>query len=71
MTSALRHLAHGPHPRIALEAFTRFRSLVATGLLTEAEAKRIIARSTTCAGVPEDEANQTIARAFAAAKRKT
>jgi hypothetical protein len=67
MNHTLRRIALGPHPELALTAFTRFRRVVETGLMTEEQALQSIVAS---ANIPETEASETITRAFDPARRK-
>jgi len=66
MNPTLRRIANSLHPDLALTAFTRFRRLVATGLMTEEQALQSIVASS---GIPEAEAIETVRNAFEQAKR--
>jgi len=68
MNPTLLRLANGPHPNLALSAFIRFRNHVESGLLSETQLLRSIVASR-ATGIPENEAIQTVARAFDAARK--
>ncbi|MGA7326886.1 MAG: hypothetical protein WBX25_20945 [Rhodomicrobium sp.] len=69
MSAALRKLAAGPHPQLALRAFTRYRGLVETGLISEDRARQSLIESCVST-IPFNELEATIARAFHAARKK-
>jgi hypothetical protein len=66
MNPTLIRIANSAHPGLALAAFTRFRRLVATGIMTE---EAVLSSLVASANVPENEALETINRAFDAARR--
>jgi hypothetical protein len=69
MSTALRRLASEKHAHLATLAFCKYRSLIQTGIMSEAEAQESIVRSF-ASHVSHVEAIETITRAFAIAKRK-
>jgi hypothetical protein len=67
MNPTLRRIASSAHPDLALTAFTRFRRLVETGILSEADALNSLLAS---ASIPKHEAFETITRSFNVARRR-
>ena len=67
MNPTLRRIAADLHPDLALAAFTRFRRLVETGIMTE---EAVLSSLVASANVPKHEAISTILRAFDAARRR-
>jgi hypothetical protein len=68
MNRTLISIAKDANPDLALTAFTRFRRLVETGILSEADVLNSLLAS---ASIPKNEAFETITRAFDAARRRS
>jgi hypothetical protein len=67
--SALRRLAHQPYAGLAVKAFTKYRGLVSTGIITEDEAMASLLASAST--IASSDASETIRRAFEVARRKS
>jgi hypothetical protein len=69
MSLEMKRLASEKHAHLATFAFCRYRSLVQTGIMSEAQLQQSIVRNL-ASNVPHVEAIETIWRAFALAKGK-